>query len=379
MNWVPWNSYYFHASFACSFVWILKAARYFLVSEVYDWKKFGREFLCVALAGIGAFWGGTLQFALLYHPAHDIFGIHSEYTSIAFLAIYAVIVYIADRSNRRPEARAGNPYFFDELSLAVCIHYMFYMMLVLVADPQNIVSEGLHQPIGPCNVTQKVQTPTGAVSCYNFFYNSRFNHIVQVLYKNKYLCPDNYDEKYFDFHCLPANAKLRYEPGDQPLEWYAICGTPFENRAEYTFIIWYVTFFQLYLFNSHFRILGLFVFSSDQFSTNGQPDPVRLQLCTNSFIEALTNATGLAASPTKLKNKMKLMPLMIKAYVIVATFPVPLQLLVQFIQHPHRYEALELLKRLTNITKCAVTVIFFSNFCIPFLMSELFKISLFVE
>uniref|UniRef100_A0AC35F6I6 Uncharacterized protein n=1 Tax=Panagrolaimus sp. PS1159 TaxID=55785 RepID=A0AC35F6I6_9BILA len=221
MNWVPWNSYYFHASFACSFVWILRASRYLLVQEVYDWKKFGREFFCVFLAGVGAFWGGTIQFALLYHPAHDIFGIHSEYTTVAFLAFYALIVYIADRSNRRPESRAGNPYFFDELSLAVCIHYMFYMMLVLVADPANIVSVGLHQPIGPCNVTQKVQTPTGA-----------------VLYKNKYLCIDNYDEKYFDFHCLPANAKIRYEPGDDPLEWYAICGTPFENRAEYIFIIW---------------------------------------------------------------------------------------------------------------------------------------------
>lgn len=47
---------------------------------------------------------------------------------------------------------------------------MFYMMLVLVADPKNIVSEGLHQPIGPCNQTQKVQTPTGLVCFWlNFF------------------------------------------------------------------------------------------------------------------------------------------------------------------------------------------------------------------
>jgi len=221
MNWVPWNSYYFHASFACSFVWIMKVARYFLVKETYDWKKFGREFLCVFLAGTLAFWGGTIQFALLYHPAHDYFGIHSEYTTIAFLAFYAIIVYIGDRQNRKQEARTGDKYFFDEIPLAICVHYMFYMILVIVADPVNIVSEGLHQPIGPCDEVQKVQTPTG-----------------KVLTKKKYLCLDNYDEKYFDFHCLPRDAKLRYEKGAEPLQWYAICGTPFENHAEYIFIIW---------------------------------------------------------------------------------------------------------------------------------------------
>lgn len=39
MYWVPWNSYYFHACFACSFVWVMRLSRKFLVSEVYDWKK----------------------------------------------------------------------------------------------------------------------------------------------------------------------------------------------------------------------------------------------------------------------------------------------------------------------------------------------------
>lgn len=81
-----------------------------------------------------------------------------------FPGIYALIVWVGDRHNKNPEARAGNTYWFDELALAVATHYLFYMVLVLVADPVNIVAEGLHQPIGPCNVTQKVQTPTGLVS-----------------------------------------------------------------------------------------------------------------------------------------------------------------------------------------------------------------------
>jgi len=236
MYWVPWNSYYFHASFACSFVWILNISRKVLLSEVYDWKKFAREFLCVFLAGTLAFWLGTAQFAVFYHPIHDIFKVHSEITTVVFLSFYAIIVFIADRRNSNPESRTGNAYWFDELSLAVVVHYMFYMMLVLVADPKNIVSEGLHQPIGPCNDTQLVHTPTG-----------------MLLERNKYLCAKDYDEKYFDFHCIPGG-KTPSQIDGQPLEWYAICGTDFTNRAEYIVIIWSICIlFSLFFYQAASR------------------------------------------------------------------------------------------------------------------------------
>uniref|UniRef100_A0A8R1DGP2 DUF7802 domain-containing protein n=1 Tax=Caenorhabditis japonica TaxID=281687 RepID=A0A8R1DGP2_CAEJA len=224
MNWVPWNSYYFHASFACSFTWILMYSRYKLVGKEYDWKKLPAEILCVVFAGTGAFWLGTIQFALLYHPLHDIFNVHSEYTTIAFLSIYALVVIFADRQNKKSEARAGNKYWFDELAAAIAIEYLFFMIAVLISDPANIVSDGLHQPIGPCNETQKVQTPTGL-----------------VLQKKKYFCVDNFDEKYIDFHCVPGGPPQPQEPG-MPLEWYAVCGTDYENRAEYIFIIWFICF-----------------------------------------------------------------------------------------------------------------------------------------
>ena len=66
-----------------------------------------REILAVVLAGTGAFWLGTVQFALIYHPIHDIFNVHSEITTILFLSIYAVIVWAADRKNKNPLARQG--------------------------------------------------------------------------------------------------------------------------------------------------------------------------------------------------------------------------------------------------------------------------------
>uniref|UniRef100_A0A1I7W8L3 Glycerophosphocholine acyltransferase 1 n=1 Tax=Heterorhabditis bacteriophora TaxID=37862 RepID=A0A1I7W8L3_HETBA len=171
MYWVPWNSYYFHASFACSFVWILKLSRRFLLEDEYDWKKFD-----------------FLLFFLNY--------------KCPVISIFKALNFFF----------AGNKYWFDELSCAVAIEYIFYMILVVIADPVNIISEGLHQPIGPCDKYQSVRTPTG-----------------MVLHKKKYLCTSNYDEKYFDFHCVPNGI---------PKQWYAVCGTDFENRAEYVAIIW---------------------------------------------------------------------------------------------------------------------------------------------
>jgi hypothetical protein len=81
-----------------------------------------------------------------------------------------IMVYIADRHNRNPEAKSGNPYWFDELSLAVCIHYIFIMLLILIVTPQNIVSQGMHQPIGPCNVRSKMPLILGKVPLYYFIY-----------------------------------------------------------------------------------------------------------------------------------------------------------------------------------------------------------------
>jgi hypothetical protein len=53
---------------------------------------------------------------LLYHPMHDMFKVHSELTTVVFLSLYAVIVFIADRHNRNPEARP-RPGQFCALSL----------------------------------------------------------------------------------------------------------------------------------------------------------------------------------------------------------------------------------------------------------------------
>lgn len=70
---------------------------------------------------------------------------------------------------------------------------------------------------------------------------------MQVLEKRRYLCLSDYDETYFDFHCLPK------VPAHNT-SWYTICGTPFENRAEYIAVIGAICFLAFNVFrNIHFH------------------------------------------------------------------------------------------------------------------------------
>jgi len=66
---------------------------------------------------------------------------------------------------------------------------------------------------------------------------------VQVLTKQTFLCVSDYDEPYFDFHCVPGGT-----PPSDDMDWYTICGTPVVNRAEYVVVV------------SAFVVLGLWVY-----------------------------------------------------------------------------------------------------------------------
>ena len=67
--------------------------------------------------------------------------------------------------------------------------------------------------------------------------------------KRTYLCTTDYDEKYFDFHCLPGGKR----PSDG-MGFYTICGVALPNRAEYLMIVGGITWVAfLVFFNLHFR------------------------------------------------------------------------------------------------------------------------------
>lgn len=45
----------------------------------------------------------------------------------------------------------------------VAIHFLLHMLLALFSSPENIVSEGMHQAIGPCDEIQQIFSPFGLV------------------------------------------------------------------------------------------------------------------------------------------------------------------------------------------------------------------------
>lgn len=212
---VPWNSYYFHAAFAASLFYFFTAIRAWLAPKVDKWDSAGfktevKAFLSAVALGMP---GGVLMFVPLYHPLHDQHGLHSEVTFFALFALFAaavVVGLVADREKVKTRLSSIDYVLIAQLAL----HYVIYLWFVVSWSPEREVSTGLHEPVGPCDQTASLVTPFG-----------------QTLYKRKYFCAENYDEAYFDFHCVgnrwPAHGAT----------WYTICGTPFHNRVEYITVL----------------------------------------------------------------------------------------------------------------------------------------------
>ncbi|CAG4929378.1 unnamed protein product [Parnassius apollo] len=213
--WVPWNSYYFHATFAASFFFFFHYSRRRLAPKVEQWTSATMlvEWISLIIASLLGMPGGVLMFVPLYHPLHDVLKIHSEVTFFLLFAIFAVIVIngILSERERTNEKLTTIDYV---LLLQLAVHYAIYWLFVVFFDPNKERSLGLHEPVGPCNEVSSLMTPFG-----------------QTLYKRTYLCPDDYNEAYFDFSCVGGKKP------ENGATWYLICGTPFANRAEYIIII----------------------------------------------------------------------------------------------------------------------------------------------
>ncbi|XP_005092334.1 uncharacterized protein LOC101850869 [Aplysia californica] len=212
--WVPWTSYYFHAAFASSFTFLFFGQRSLLCRSGLKYQSSG--FFCelpmLIVTGLFSMVLGTVQFIPIYHPLHDSLGIHSEVCVLMLLVTYALIVWSADRYPFE-SARISGTKLLSLIPLAVLIHYAFYIYLVFTAKPNTIRSIGYHQPVGPCDEPVKVLTP--------------FGHVLQ---KNKYLCLERFYEDYFDLKCV------KKRPADKT-EWYTVCGTGYENHAEYVVVV----------------------------------------------------------------------------------------------------------------------------------------------
>jgi len=220
---VPWTSYMFHLTFASSFSFLLNGSRYLLTGSA-DREKLSdnyfSELVCSIITGcLSMPMAAIFQFVPFYHIFHDFYGVHTEVCVGVMVAVYAIIAWSGDRVNepdaRPPQGtRSRRRGYFDEIVLGIVMHFLFYIALVLLANPESYRSTGRHQEIGDCNHVTYLNTIMG-----------------QTLPKKTYLCPTNFDEPYFDFSCL--NGSLP-EDGSNI---YTICGTPYSNAMEHTMMV----------------------------------------------------------------------------------------------------------------------------------------------
>ncbi|XP_060521139.1 uncharacterized protein LOC132698828 [Cylas formicarius] len=245
--WVPWNSYYFHAAFAASFTfWFDFLKRTFCPSEG-KWVKSNRCFLELVTTVITGFVGpigGILLFIPIYHPLHDNYKIHSEVTFFILFTIFLLIIWSADRKPRNDDNlnKKSHVVHWTTVLLVVhlVLHYAVFLSMTLFFNPEDEVSTGIKEQIGPCDEYVFIRTATGT-----------------SLPKRKYLCATDYDEQYFNWSCL----KNKNPPRNGSV-WYTTCGVPFKNRAEYITIISLISFIAAVVFyNLHFSSFGDAVFS----------------------------------------------------------------------------------------------------------------------
>ncbi|KAJ8949733.1 hypothetical protein NQ318_005054, partial [Aromia moschata] len=109
--WVPWNSYYFHATFAASFTFWFHFSREKICSSGGKWisdKSIVKEVLCCIIPGILGTVGGVIMFIPVYHPLHDIYKLHSEVTFMIIFAIFLLLIWSGDRKPRNDEFSKKN-------------------------------------------------------------------------------------------------------------------------------------------------------------------------------------------------------------------------------------------------------------------------------
>ncbi|KAH9260575.1 hypothetical protein BASA81_001042 [Batrachochytrium salamandrivorans] len=286
--WVPITSYYFHATFASSFSLIYSySCRYFIgISGLYSADErerhfsFGKksltlpwqEFKACAMAGLFSMPIGILQFVPLFHYFQDVWHVQPEVTTITLGAIYLCIAFYGVNHARahnlleqgQREQFKGNrqfgkgKWYYDEIVLAVLVHFTFYCLLVVFANPNTYQVYGLHQELGSldphhllaCQQNRSVTYPypLTPAAVPSFLQSTLFQNVTVT--KRPYLCPDlsMFDEGYFNFNCSKAQNQV-LNPGDK---FYWICGKDWTNNGEtshveYIFVVFACSFVALHV------------------------------------------------------------------------------------------------------------------------------------
>lgn len=210
---VPWTSYFFHFTFACSMSFIMHNARMLFQKKNQQADKWQRgsliaEVFSVYLTSTFSMPCGALMFMVSYHILHDFLLVPTEAVILPIFAVLLLVVWSADRRNNQrnneEEEKGKKKTIADQLMcLYLPIHYLTFVVINSTLNPEQHISTSLHEPIGDCESTKIVKT------------------ILKDLKKRAFLCLEDYDEKYYDFKCLK-------EVPPTGSSWYTVCGTPYE-------------------------------------------------------------------------------------------------------------------------------------------------------
>lgn len=130
--------------------------------------SFLKEFIATFLASLLGPIGGILLFIPIYHPLHDIFNIHTEVTCFIIVTIFLLLIWSGDRTSRSNESywKIPNKTHWTTFLLIwhLVLYYTTFWIIPIVFNPENEISTGIKQPIGPCNEYVPVQTASGKVT-----------------------------------------------------------------------------------------------------------------------------------------------------------------------------------------------------------------------
>lgn len=112
--------------------------------------------------------GGVLLFIPIYHPLHDVFKIHSEVTFFIIFTVSLVLVWSGDRSPKPllTSIPVKNHWTTFLLVAHLVVHYTTFWLMPILFNPENEISTGIKEKIGPCDLYVPLQTVSGKVSEY---------------------------------------------------------------------------------------------------------------------------------------------------------------------------------------------------------------------
>jgi len=210
-------------TFSASFQWLLHAT---LPADVRHTKvkepSLGRMLKCIILTGMLSTPVMMVQMSFFQLISGDLQGLPTaKGTGVAVISMYVLLVFVnnvifRDAGRKSKDVLMPRCKKMDKMIGLLMITYFLYLLAnMVVGVPQDHISTGVHQTVGPCDVMDKDIS----------------GHERQV-----YLCRENYNED-FVFGCGDAHLLTENLSKDIQREWYTVCGKEHTDYPAFVSII----------------------------------------------------------------------------------------------------------------------------------------------